>query len=248
MASDVSSSPSDGLPAPVRAFGGAAVVVVLALVCASIFLSLGDALFRSVGIERGTALYTALRSAAQFVGFGVAGVGFLTATDQWDLIHRRMPTRRDLGWTAAGFGVLLAFYLVISVGITALGIDSGQSVLEEQIRNQPVLGLYYMPVTLLLVAPTEELVFRGAVQGLLRREYGVPFAVAGSSATFASIHFASFTGEGALVSLAVVLVLGGVLGVVYERSENLLVPVVAHGLYNVVQFAMTYAAAVGALG
>lgn len=247
MASDVSSSAADGLPASVRTFGGAAVVVVLALLCATIFVSLGSALLLAVGVERGTPLYVALRSAAQFVGFAVAAAGYLSVTDRWGLIHRHAPSARDLKWTGVGFGVLLGLYLVIGVGLSALGVDTGESVLEQQIRAQPLLGLYYIPVTLVLVAPAEELVFRGAVQGLFRREYGVPFAVAGSSAAFAAIHFTSFTGSGALVTLGVVLVLGGVLGTVYEKSESLFAPVVAHGLYNTVQFAVTYATVVGLL-
>ncbi|ADQ66163.1 metal-dependent membrane protease [Halogeometricum borinquense DSM 11551] len=247
MASDVSSQTSD-LPAPVRAFGSVALVVVLVLLCASIFVSFGTAIFRTVGIDRGSALYIALRSGSQFVGFGVAAVGYLTVTDQWELVYRRVPSLRDLKWITAGFGVLLVLYLAINVGLTALGIDSGDSAVAATAEGQPVLLLYYIPVTLLLVAPTEELVFRGVVQGLFRREYGVPFAIAGSSLTFASIHATSFTGEGAVVSLIVVLILGGVLGIVYEKSESLVVPVVAHGLYNTVQFAATYAMAVGLVG
>ncbi|QIB75863.1 CPBP family intramembrane metalloprotease [Halogeometricum borinquense] len=247
MASDVSSQTSD-LPAPVRAFGSVALVVVLVLLCASIFVSFGAAIFQTVGIDRGSALYIALRSGSQFVGFGVAAVGYLTVTDQWELVYRRVPSLRDLKWITAGFGVLLVLYLAINVGLTALGIDSGDSAVAATAEGQPVLLLYYIPVTLLLVAPTEELVFRGVVQGLFRREYGVPFAIAGSSLTFASIHATSFTGEGAVVSLIVVLILGGVLGIVYEKSESLVVPVVAHGLYNTVQFAATYAMAVGLVG
>ncbi|MDS0299866.1 CPBP family intramembrane metalloprotease [Halogeometricum sp. S1BR25-6] len=245
MASDVSSSSRSDLQTALRAFGGVVVVVLLVLVCATIFVSLGTALLRAVGIDPTGALGTALVSASQFVGFGVAAGGYLTVTDQWELIHRRLPTGRDLKWAAVGFGVLLVLYLVISFGFTQLGIDSGDSAVAATAEGQPVLFLYYIPVTLLLVAPTEELVFRGVVQGQFRREYGVTFAVAASSAVFAAIHFTSFTGEGALVTLGVVLVLGAVLGAIYEKSESLLVPVVAHGLYNTVQFAASYALAVG---
>ncbi|SFR50940.1 CPBP family intramembrane glutamic endopeptidase [Halogeometricum limi] len=247
MASDVSSDPQTNFSAPVRAFGGAAVVVLLVILCALVFVSLGTALLRGVGVDPSGALGTALVSALQFVGFGVAAAGYLTATDNWSLVHLRRPTGRDAYWAAAGLGVLLALYLVISYGLTALGIDSGDSAVAGTAEGRPVLFLYYIPVTILLVAPTEELVFRGAVQGLFRREYGVPFAVAASSATFAAVHATSFTGEGALVSLGVVLVLGAVLGVVYEKSESIVVPVVAHGLYNAAQFGVSYALAVGLL-
>ncbi|MDS0294048.1 CPBP family intramembrane glutamic endopeptidase [Halogeometricum luteum] len=245
MASDVSSSSRSDLRTALRTFGGVVVVVLLVLVCATIFVSFGTALLRAVGVDPSGALGTALVSASQFVGFGVAAVGYLTVTEQWDLIYRRLPTGRDLKWAAVGFGVLFGLYLLISFGLTQLGVDTGDSAVAATAEGQPILFLYYIPVTLLLVAPMEELVFRGAVQGLFRREYGVPFAIAASSAVFASIHFTSFTGEGALVSLVVVLVLGGVLGLIYEKSESLLVPVAAHGLYNTVQFVASYALAVG---
>lgn len=248
MASDVSSSSGSDVPAPVRAFGGAAVVVLLVLVCAAIAVSLGTPLLEAVGVDPDGALGVALTAAFQFVGFGVAAAGYLTVTGQWDLVYRRRPGSRDLAWTAGGLGVLLGLYVAFNVAVSVFGIDSGSSAVVEGASGRPVLFLYYIPVTLLLVGPTEELVFRGAVQGLFRREYGAPFAVVASSAMFAAIHGTSFTGEGAIVSLFVVLVLGGVLGVLYEKSGNLFVPVAVHGLYNTVQFAWSYATAVGLFG
>jgi membrane protease YdiL (CAAX protease family) len=157
----------------------------------------------------------------------------------------RSPTRRDLLWTVGGLLVLLGLLFGISALLRALGIESADSVVID--GGTPVYFLYLIPVTVLLVGPTEELVFRGVVQGLFRDAYGVALGVAGSSLLFAAIHFRSFTGEGALVSLLVVLLLGGVLGVIYELSGNLVVPALVHGLFNATQFAIQYAETTGML-
>lgn len=105
--------------------------------------------------------------------------------------------------------------------------------------------LYLTVVTIVLVGPAEELIFRGIAFGELRRLWGPAPAVVLSSLVFASIHLWSFSGEGLYVSLGMVLVLGSVLAVVYERSGNLLVVALVHGLYNAVQFLVSYAQATG---
>jgi len=245
MVSDARSSSLDDPRTHLRALGGAFVVVALVVLVASIAVSIGGSLLASAGIARESALGLALRSAFQFVGFGVAGVGYLLVTDQTDLVPVRVPTRRDLKWLAGGFGALLALYVGIVAVLNALGIQGGESVIVEQGTGQPVYFLYLVPVTLLLVGPTEELIFRGIVQGLFRRAYGPAVAVAAASAVFAAVHISSYSGEGVLATLATILVLGGVLGVVYEKSDNLVVPALVHGLFNTVQFVAVYATTTG---
>lgn len=245
MASDARSASLDDPRTHLRALGGAFVVVALVVIVASIAVALGYPLLDAAGIGRESALGLALRSAFQFVGFIVAGVGYLLATDQIDLVPVRAPTRRDLKWLAGGFGALLGLYVGMVVVLEALGIQGGESVIVEQGSGQPVYFLYLIPVTILLVGPAEELVFRGIVQGLFRRAYGPAVAVAAASAVFAAIHISSYSGDGVLTTLATILVLGGVLGVVYEKSENLVVPAVVHGLFNTVQFAAVYATTTG---
>jgi len=62
---------------------------------------------------------------------------------------------------------------------------------------------------------------------------------------FAAVHVTSYSGQGLLATLATVLVLGGVLGVIYEKSRNLVVPAIVHGLFNTVQFVAVYATSTG---
>ena len=246
--------PSDAHPSlrdprtHIRAVGGAFVVVALVVLLASVAVALGVPLLDAAGIARGSALRLALRSAFQFVGFGVAGVGFLLVTDRIDFVPVRWPTRGDLKWFGVGFAGLLGLYVIATTLFGALGVSGAESAIVEQGADQPVYFLLLIPVTILLVGPTEELIFRGIVQGLFREAYGTPVAIAAASAVFAAVHVSSYSGEGLLATLAVVLLLGGVLGVVYEKCGNLVVPAAIHGLFNTVQFAVAYAAATGLVG
>ena len=247
MASDARSSTGNART-HLRAVGGAIVVVLLVWIFALISVSLGLPLLEFAGVTRNDALWLALRSAFQFVGFGVAGVGYLLVTDRIDFVPVRWPTRGDLKWFGAGFAALLGLYVVATAVFGALGISGADSAIVEQGAEQPIYFLFLIPVTVLLVGPTEELIFRGIVQGLFREAYGTPVAIAAASAVFAAVHVSSYSGEGLLATLAVVLLLGGVLGVVYEKCGNLVIPAAIHGLFNTVQFAAAYATATGLVG
>lgn len=246
MSSDVQSpARGSGLSPHLRAIGGAFVILLLVLLGASVVTSLGTPLLAAFGLPDGGSGYLALTAAFQFIGFGIAAVGYLAVTDQWDLIDVRSPTRRDALWMLGGLATLLGLLLGLTVVLGALGIETGDSAVID--AGTGLYFVYLIPVTILLVAPTEELVFRGIIQGLFRRAYGVYVGVAGSSLLFAAIHAGSFTGEGAVVSLLIVLLLGGILGSIYEKTGNLVVSVVIHGLFNAIQFALTYVETTGLL-
>ena len=247
MASDARTSLGDPRT-HVRAVGGAFLVVALVVLLATIAVSLGLPLLDAAGIAQDSALGLALRSAFQFVGFGIAGVGYLVVTDRTDLVPVRVPTRSDLKWLCGGFVGLVGVYVAVTAVFGALGVSGADSAIVAQGADQPVYFLYLVPVTILLVGPTEELIFRGIVQGLFREPYGSAVAVAAASAVFAAVHVSSYTGDGLLATLSVVLLLGGVLGVLYEKSGNLVVPAVVHGLFNTLQFAAAYATTTGLVG
>ena len=103
--------------------------------------------------------------------------------------------------------------------------------------------LYLIPVTIFLVGPAEELIFRGLIQTQFRDAYGSIFAVVAASTVFAAVHFSSYSGGdifALLATLITILALGATLGLLYERTRTLLVPAVVHGLFNTVQFVMAY--------
>jgi membrane protease YdiL (CAAX protease family) len=188
----------------------------------------------------------AVVAAVQFVGFGVAVYAYLRWRDV-TLFEVDLPDLRDVAWTIGGFVALVLASLAVSLVIQALGVETATNQVIELGQENPVLFLYMIPVTILFVAPAEEALFRGVVQGLFRRTYGVVPAVLVASALFGVAHWLALTGGGRLTYIAVAAVLGIVLGTVYELSENLLVPIAIHGAWNAFLFGSQYLVASGAI-
>jgi membrane protease YdiL (CAAX protease family) len=189
----------------------------------------------------------ALAAALQFVGFLLVGLGYL----RWQgrdvgLFRIDVPSLRDVGWVVLGLVGLFVLLNVVSVLIGLLGIESAENAAVVSGRQQPTLFLYLIGVTLLFTAPAEELLFRGLIQGLFRSAYGVVPGVVITSVLFGVVHFVALAGGGsALPYIGVAAALGVVLGAIYERTENLVVPIVVHGLYNAILFYAAYLAATG---
>ncbi|MFC7133556.1 MULTISPECIES: CPBP family intramembrane glutamic endopeptidase [Salinibaculum] len=184
----------------------------------------------------------AFGNALQFVGFIAVGWLYL----QWydsdrSLFDLSGPSLRDIGWVIAGIVSLLVVLNVLGAALQQFGIEAAANEAITQGERQPVYLLYLIPVTLLFVAPAEELIFRGLVQGLFRRAYGVLPGVVIASALFGVSHYLALGGQGSKFAyLAVAAVLGLLLGLLYERTQNLLVPILVHGVYNAVIFYLQY--------
>jgi hypothetical protein len=97
-----------------------------------------------------------------------------------------------------------------------------------------------------LIGPAEELFFRGAVQGNLRTAFGPVAAIGLTSLLFGTVHITGFLSAGVAISPAVLgslslnVLSAIVFGALYERSGNLTVPVIAHGLTNAVGFVVVF--------
>jgi membrane protease YdiL (CAAX protease family) len=224
-------------------------LIVGAFLCAVVVVRLGADLLVGVGLlTRDTLEFRVAGSALQFVGFGVAVAGYLLVTDDWDLIPVRLPSLRGVGLIALGVVTLLAAQLGIAQLLTLLEVQTAQNQVIATGQQNPRYFLYMIPVTILFVGPFEELVFRGGVQGILRRTWGSTVAIVLSSVLFGLVHLVALIGSSGsmLAYVTVAAVLGLVLGYLYERSRNLVVPAVVHGLYNTVLFGAQYLAATGA--
>lgn len=156
----------------------------------------------------------------------------------------RWPTRRDVRYAVAGLVGALVAAVVLSVVVTTLGVAPEGSVFDDPIMADPRVALGLAALSVVLVAPAEELLFRGAIQGRLRESFRPGMAVGLASLIFGSTHLLNYTGSvvGALGGVAIVTVGGVIFGTIYERTGNLLVPIVAHGGYNAVLLIGTYLA------
>lgn len=204
-------------------------------------------LLRSVGVAVEALPASAVfRTAVPAVGFGAVG-GAYAANSGRVSIRVDSPDRRDIAWILAGPIVLLLVLMGLTVAANALGLSRPPHGLVQEIleADRPQLLLVLIPLSITFTGPGEELLFRGAVQGRLRASMGPIPAILGASGLFAVVHGGAFWGPGVVVVLLQIFLLTLVLGVAYERRNNIVVPALIHGFYNAAQFAMTYVSAAG---
>ena len=192
------------------------------------------------------------------VAVAIVTISFVLGVLRWLDIDRSwidlsVPSLRELGLTVAGLVGLILALNVLSVLIVELGLPSVESSVEQRASQSPnpEFILVLVPLSFLAIAPSEELLYRGLVQKYLYDTLGKNGAVVAASAIFAAIHFGQYASPNPLrmaVSLAVVFLLSLILGYVYARSENLVVPILVHGAYNAITFGMMYARVTGMVG
>lgn len=182
------------------------------------------------------------------LGFVAAGLLFLRATDSGLASLRvRPPGLRALGIVAGGTLALFAYRLVAIAAARAVGLPlAGNSV--TRLTEQGVLAtlLVLVPLSFLVVGPAEEFLFRGVVQSYLAGALSRPSAVGLASVLFALVHLpttwvATPDPLAVAVTLAVLFGLSVLLGYLYAWTDNLVVPILVHGLYDALLFGLAYA-------
>lgn len=137
----------------------------------------------------------------------------------------------QLNWEHVALGAASAGPLLIAYA--ALRISSADWVREIHARIQEVLlplfresGLRGVAALAVLAGVGEELLFRGVLQEGLTRPLGTAAGLAMASALFGAVHW--ITSAYALIAAGMGLYLGGL----YLWTGNLLVPMIAHALYD----------------
>ena len=180
-----------------------------------------------------------------FTMVGYALVGGLYARRYLD-VTVRVPTKRDLLWTAGGLFGTLAAVTVLGLLLFSLGIQGAPNGIGVVGEEAPAFLLAVAVLSVLLVGPAEELLFRGAIQGRLRESFGPAGAILGASVLFGAVHLVAVVGTlgESLVSVALITAVSLVLGYVYERTGNVVVPALVHGFYNAALLTLTYVSVV----
>jgi len=216
----------------------------LGIVVAAFGVGLLVALVLSAGassvLPSGNPVVTLSLMAGQFLGFILVAVAYAELFDHRDLLPFRVPSLRDIGFVVLGFVSLFVVALLSGYIIQLLGADQAQNQAVELGRQDPVLFLYLIPVAIFLVGPGEEMIFRGIVQGLLKRAYGFVPGLIGASVLFGIVHVVALSGPGKVTYMVIAAALGLVLGLLYEYTENLVVPSLVHGVWNAFLFGSLY--------
>ncbi len=225
----------------------AALLLLGALVAANVFIVLGVSLLDGIDItEQSTpVLYDLSTSALQFLAFiGVSLWYLLWRSD--GLVGLRVPTRSDLLLIVGGTLALIAVMLSLEILMDLLGFETAENVTIDRGQAHPELFLLLIPMQFLFTGPAEELLFRGIIQGLFRRAYGIIPGILLAGAVFSLFHIPALGGgEGVTAVLLILFISGSLLGVLYEYSGNIIVPIVAHAVWNALVFGNQYVQAVG---
>jgi len=237
---------------PLAAVGGAA---VLGLAGLFVGLLLGIVSIVAAGafvtVQQGSALSSAIALTAQGVGLVVVGALYLSVRDlPLSYLRLEWPSLRDLGWVVGATVTLFVVLGGLTVLIEQLGLSATDHSTAQAGRENPQLLLPLIPLSVLVTGPAEEFLYRGVIQTRLKEAFDVRVAVFIAALLFSLVHVPAYgAGSGLDASLATTLgilfVLGAVLGAAYEYAENLVVPAVAHGIYNAVVFGSLYAEASG---
>ncbi|MDD4081133.1 MAG: CPBP family intramembrane metalloprotease [Eubacteriales bacterium] len=90
-------------------------------------------------------------------------------------------------------------------------------------------------------AASEELLFRGLIQGILSARFSNKVAILVSAALFALLHRS-------VLAFPQILAIGLVLGILRARSGGLMLPIIFHAFYNFAVLVLNYSGAVPTLG
>jgi membrane protease YdiL (CAAX protease family) len=202
--------------------------------------------------------YAALTTFQAIAFIGVV-LGYMRYSDRprlldvrWPSLSRPRRTLRDIGWVVVGFIALLIAARTVGLVLQQFGFAPGTNRIVDAVRADPTLALYLIVLSFLATGPGEETLFRGGVQGVLRRVFSPVGAVVGSSALFGLAHVTALVAASGAAGVWGYVVstfaLGLVLGTLYEYTDNLLIPILVHGGYNAILFVQLYLVETGSLG
>jgi membrane protease YdiL (CAAX protease family) len=159
-----------------------------------------------------------------------------------------VPSLRELGiaigaWIAA----IVAVPVVASIIISIANEQPASNAAGETAQQNPEIIPLLIPLVFLLNAPGEELLFRGVIQGLLAERFSGWAAIALATAAFAPLHIIALVGgsTAALLTIVIISVPSLIFGVVYELTDNLIVPSLVHALFNSTLFLGIYVSSLG---
>jgi membrane protease YdiL (CAAX protease family) len=187
----------------------------------------------------------------QYVAFGGLAIGYLRYRSfSWSAIREylgvRVPSLRELLIVLGGWVLIFASLIVVSLLVQATGAQPAENQIGDVARELPGIIPILIVAMFLVVGPSEEILYRGVVQGRLREALSPAPAIILASAIFALVHWFALTGgsSGRLLTVAILFFPSLVFGAVYEYTGNLVVPALLHGLHNAALLALLWAAIV----
>lgn len=217
-----------GWSAPLLGFGIAAIIgIVLALAGVDV-QRLSQAPLAQVVLNA---------VALQILAMGSLAYAYLRYRN-WSLRDVRVaaPDATDAALVVVAPPILYGAATGLELLATRLGIEPQEHGVIGGALGDPLVALTFAALSLLVIGPIEELLYRGIIQTSLRDAFGPIAAIAIAGAIFALMHLPTYAmaglTAGTAASLGAVFVLGVGFGAIYEYRRNLVVAALVHGLYN----------------
>lgn len=173
-------------------------------------------------------------------GFVLAAGGvFFIGDIEGELGHDEIPEIRPLLLGAIAPALALG---AAAVTITATMVDGGTAVgpIVGPGAEENATGILFalIPLSIFVIAPAEELFFRGLAQRYFRETTEAFWAIVAAALLFMLLHVPQYvllesTGA-SLLLLGLIFLMGAAAGYVYERTGALLAPIALHATYNCV--------------
>lgn len=183
----------------------------------------------------------------QYVAFGGLAIGYLAwrGLDRSGIVAYlgvRRPSLKEIGLIVGSWALILVTIMAVSIVIQRLGTEAASNQSAELAMQNPAIIPLLIAASFLVIGPSEEILYRGVVQGRLREALSPVPAILIASAIFAAVHVMALTGGASarLTTIAILFLPSIVFGAVYEYTENLVVPALLHGLHNAVIFTILY--------
>ncbi len=238
--------PSTDVASAVRAISVGVLLMIGGFLVAGFLLAIPQVL----GVEFSPVADSAFQQLALGIAFVSTTIGFLLGTDrQLGYLDIERPDRRGLVWIVGGIVGVIGAAIVIGVIFTWFGIDGAEHELSRRAREEgAILLLVGMPLTLFVTAVGEEMLYRNGIQKYLTERFHSSIAIVLTSVMFAGAHVTAFSDVdimALLASLSLIFVLSVLIGYIYERTRNVVIPILIHGCYNVFVYGIWYLDIVG---
>ena len=189
------------------------------------------------GIDAPMEVLLPLLFLVEYLGYALVALGFLYVTRRgWSYLDVHRPTPREYIVVLLGLVASLGLWAMASVAVTELGLPAADHALfDPEDAGSPELLLVLIPLMILVNGPIEELLYRNVIQKYLAERFHEAIAVGVASLVFALAHVPVYLTAGVgplLVTLGMLLLVSTLWGVIYARTESLLVVAAIHGLYN----------------
>lgn len=209
------------------------------------------ALQPALGLGESFALTFIVGGSLATLWFALVGVMYVRVRPVRIHYDLRWSTVGDLPWLGGGLVAIVVASLLVELVGGLLGAGAATNISSAAaVENPVVIYTAFILVNLVFIAPVEEFLFRGVVQGRLRESFGPIAAITITGVGFGFAHIPSYwlggsdlLSVGVWVAVASIAVGGLVFGWVYERTDSLLLVSLLHGLVNTVGISLALVAA-----